>query len=241
MFEKRHTVGWFKALYSGKYKHYTQEDEQSIVDNVRYGEGWRAKGFESPQGHRPRRYELCEDEAHSDKNIGYSSAWAHKKRRGGIKPDTIAPHDHAKRGEGACAWRKRGQTEDTIRTKRKGGGRRHLMTAEAARLTKAPAVGSARTSKEVPSCRSYVVGSWYRPGVTSATGIWGDEEETGGDPVWRPESDTGRGGDERMKRRRGDSTGFVSMTPSNDESNPATQHAGGAGTDRKEVKADMQR
>jgi hypothetical protein len=124
-------------------------------------EGWRAKGFESPQGHRPSqsaaedyhwrsmqrrlsplcaqriaahasaillgRYELCEDEAHSDKNIGYSSAWAHKKRRGGTKPDTIAPHDHAKRGEGACAWRKRGQTEDTIRTKRKGGGRRRTL------------------------------------------------------------------------------------------------------------------
>jgi hypothetical protein len=37
-----------------------------------------------------------------------------------------------------------------------------------------------------------------------------------------------------MERRRGASTGFVSMTPSNGESNPATQHAGGRGTDRKE-------
>jgi hypothetical protein len=75
---------------------------------------------------------------------------------------------------------------------------------------------------------------WYRPGVARATGIWGDEEETGGDPVWRPESNTGCGGNERMKRRRGDSTRFVSMTPSNDESNPATQHAGGVGADRKD-------
>jgi hypothetical protein len=35
-------------------------------------------------------------------------------------------------------------------------------------------------------------------------------------------------------KRRGDSTGFVSIMPSNGEPNPATQHAGGAGTNRKD-------
>ncbi|KAJ7809876.1 hypothetical protein B0H13DRAFT_1927662 [Mycena leptocephala] len=50
-------------------------------------------------------------------------------------------------------------------------------------------------------------------------------------PQWRPESDTGRGGEERMKRRRGDSTGFAST---NNESNPATQQAEDVGTDKQE-------
>ncbi|KAJ7836858.1 hypothetical protein B0H13DRAFT_1912842 [Mycena leptocephala] len=49
-------------------------------------------------------------------------------------------------------------------------------------------------------------------------------------PQWRTESDTGRGSEERMKRRRG-STGFASTTG---ESNPATQQEEDVGTDKQE-------
>ncbi|KAJ7824844.1 hypothetical protein B0H13DRAFT_1918898 [Mycena leptocephala] len=47
--------------------------------------------------------------------------------------------------------------------------------------------------------------------------------------LWKPKSATGCGGDERMKRKREDSTGFASTKPSNGESNPATKHAGDVG------------
>ncbi|KAJ7804820.1 hypothetical protein B0H14DRAFT_2611979 [Mycena olivaceomarginata] len=62
IFEKRHTVGWLKTLYSRGYKHYTQEDRKNIVDNT------------PTQMHAsatlPGQYELREDEARSDKNMG---------------------------------------------------------------------------------------------------------------------------------------------------------------------------
>ncbi|KAJ7887821.1 hypothetical protein B0H14DRAFT_3127437 [Mycena olivaceomarginata] len=108
-------------------------------------------------------------------------------------------------------------------------GRVHKRTyGKAARLTEALAVGSARASKEVPICRSRIVGR-------ERDGNMGRRRRDGGiRPPRRPKSDADRGGDERMKRRRGASTGFVSMTPSKGESNPATQHAGGGGADRKE-------
>jgi hypothetical protein len=34
---------------------------------------------------------------------------------------------------------------------------------------------------------SYVVGLWYRPGVASATGIWGGDGETGDTPTAEPQ------------------------------------------------------
>jgi hypothetical protein len=106
-------------------------------------------------------------------------------------------------------------------------------------LTEAPTVESARASKEVPMCRSYGAECrmWSDYGIvlgSRARWEYGETRETGGDAR---RGDTrailGRCGDERMKRR-GNSTGFVSMTSSNSEPNPATQHAGGAGTDRKD-------
>ncbi|KAJ7820940.1 hypothetical protein B0H14DRAFT_2599586 [Mycena olivaceomarginata] len=86
---------------------------------------------------------------------------------------------------------------------------------EAGRLREAPAVGSARASRE----RDGNMGRRRRDGVIR--------------PPRRPKSDTGRGGDERTKEgRRVDEIRI--LTPGNGESNPATQHAGGGGADRKE-------
>jgi hypothetical protein len=77
--------------------------------------------------------------------------------------------------------------------------------------TEAPAVGSARAPKEVPSvdpsrvalnvvCGRIVVLSWGR----ERDGNIGRRREDGGRiPLRTPKSDVGRGGDERMKRRRG--------------------------------------
>ncbi|KAJ7363029.1 hypothetical protein DFH08DRAFT_931033 [Mycena albidolilacea] len=106
--------------------------------------------------------------------------------------------------------------------------------------TEAPAVGSARAPKEVPSCRLYGAECrmWSDCGIV--LGSRARRGDGGRRPPRRPKSDTGRGSGERTKEgRRVDEIRI--QTPGNGESDPATQHAGGAGTDRKEDAANLGR
>ncbi|KAJ7700994.1 hypothetical protein B0H14DRAFT_2648553 [Mycena olivaceomarginata] len=93
-----------------------------------------------------------------------------------------------------------------------------------------------RASKEVSICSSMalnircgriVVSSWDREHDRNMGRQGGDG---GIHPLRRPKSDTGHGGYERMKRRKG-VDGILILTPSNGESNPATQHAVNSSSD----------